>query len=155
MLYVETGKLRSQLQDRWHEGIFLGLQDRSDEVLVGTREGVFKARTLRRLDGVQRRDPELLKGLRGLPWQPVPGSEDAGEVAAAGQVQPVYVANEPLAEPAELPPPVVPKPFARRNLYVKREDIEKYGSTVGCPRLHRDRAWRTGGGSRSRMPCED
>jgi hypothetical protein len=102
VLYLEAGKLKSQLQDRWHEGIFLGVQDRSDEVLVGTREGVFKARTLRRLDGVQRRDPDLVKSLRGVPWQPVPGEENAGEVGAAGQAPVIYIANEPVGEPAEL-----------------------------------------------------
>jgi hypothetical protein len=133
VLYLEAGKLKSQLQDRWHEGIFLGVQDRSDEVLVGTREGVFKARTLRRLDGVQRRDPDLVKSLRGVPWQPVPGEENAGEVGAAGQSPVIYIANEPVGEPAELPPPVAPRAFARRSLYVKKEDIEKYGSTAGCP----------------------
>ncbi len=58
-MYLEAGKLRSQLQDRWHEGIFLGVQDRSDEVLVGTREGVVKARTLRRLDGCSGQTPNL------------------------------------------------------------------------------------------------
>ena len=131
-MYLEAGKLKSQLTDRWREGIFLGVQDRSDEVLVGTREGVFKARTLKRLDGVQRRDADLLKSLRGVPWQTVPGG-DAGDVAEAVRRPPVHIAAEPLVGPDELPPPVTGKALVRRNLYVKKEDIEKYGQTVGCP----------------------
>ena len=35
----------------WTDGLFLGVQDRSDEVVIGTRGGVFRARTVKRLDG--------------------------------------------------------------------------------------------------------
>ncbi len=94
---------------------------------------------------MQRRDADLLKALRGVPWQPVPGG-DAGDVAEAARRPPAHVAAEPLVGPDELPPPAVGKAFVRRNLYVKKEDIEKYGQTVGCPGCIAIAA-------RSRMPC--
>ena len=40
---------RAKLDDRMLEGIFLGVKLRSDEVIVGTSEGVIKTRTIKRL----------------------------------------------------------------------------------------------------------
>ena len=79
VMYLAAGKLKSKLSDRWCEGLFLGVQDRSDEVVIGTGDGVVKARTIKRLDGVQRADSNLLKTMRGLPWEPVPANVD-GEI---------------------------------------------------------------------------
>ncbi len=56
------------------------MQDRSDEVLIGAREEVVKARTVRRLDGMQHRDADLLRAMPGVPWQPAPG-DDKAEIA--------------------------------------------------------------------------
>ena len=58
-MYLLAGKQPSRLVDRWLEGLFLGVQDKSDEVLIGTRDGVVKARTVKRLDDTQRRDASL------------------------------------------------------------------------------------------------
>ena len=79
-MYLKAGKPASRLGDRWFEGLFLGVQDRSDEVLIGTRDGVVKARAVRRLDDVQRRDADLVKSMRGTPWEPVPGDPTDGLV---------------------------------------------------------------------------
>ncbi len=38
--YLEAGKPKSRLSDRWREGLFHGVQERSDEVVVCTRDGV-------------------------------------------------------------------------------------------------------------------
>ena len=128
-MYLMAGKQPSRLMDRWFEGLCLGVQDRSDEVLIGTRDGVVKARTVRRLDDVQRRDASLVREMRGTPWEPVPG--DPAEDAA------VPVAVVPLGQAAmvaELPLGVgVRAPGAARNLYVRRTDIDRFGATVGCP----------------------
>ena len=47
ILYLPSGKLQSRLHDRWMEGLYYGLQDASDEILVGTQEGVMKARSFK------------------------------------------------------------------------------------------------------------
>ena len=51
------------------EGLFLGVQDLSDKVVIGTREGVVKARTAKRLDAVQRTDAELVRDAARVRWR--------------------------------------------------------------------------------------
>ena len=62
------------------EGLSFEVQNRSNEVVVGTRDGVVKARTLKRLDGVQRIDVELVSEMRGPQRDPVPGNPEEVEV---------------------------------------------------------------------------
>ena len=106
-MYLKAGKNGSKLDDRWNSGLFLGVQDRSDEVVVGTESGVFKARTVKRLDPVQRRDAKLALEMRGLPWDPVPGviTED-GEVPTAI----VKIVAAPVVPMGDLPPGATPPP---------------------------------------------
>ena len=54
------------------EGIFLGVKLRSDEVIVGTSEGVIKTRTIKRLPEDKQWDKEFLWNLKGSPKQPDP-----------------------------------------------------------------------------------
>ena len=66
------------------EGLFRGAHDRFNEVVIGTRDGVVKAQTAKRLDGVQRIDAELVRETRETPWGLVPGDpsdEDAVPLA--------------------------------------------------------------------------
>ena len=51
---MEKPKDKGEIQN--HVGIMLGLEDRSDEVVVGTRERVVKARTVHRRPAGQRGD---------------------------------------------------------------------------------------------------
>lgn len=41
-------KGRDKLKVRWETGIFLGIRNSSNEVLIGTSEGVIKVRSIRR-----------------------------------------------------------------------------------------------------------
>ena len=68
-------KRMSKLDDKFLPGIFLGLTLKSDESLVGTPEGVVRARTIRRLPPAERGDKELLQAIRGTVWKPVPTEE--------------------------------------------------------------------------------
>ena len=67
---------KADLEPRFMDGIFLGLTDRSDEILIWCQEGFRKARTMkRRPEGERWRRDELLS-IRGTPLQPHPGSDD-------------------------------------------------------------------------------
>ena len=44
--YVAQGKKRAKLEARWFTGVYLGLVDRSDEVIIGTDQGCFKVRLI-------------------------------------------------------------------------------------------------------------
>ena len=52
----------------WERGIWLGRVEDSEEHLVATEAGVWKARSLRRLEPERAHDARLLLAVRGLPW---------------------------------------------------------------------------------------
>lgn len=64
---------RSNMEENFEEGIFLGMRLRSDEVVIGTTGGVIKARSVRRKPEAERWDKEMCKAMRGTPRSPVPG----------------------------------------------------------------------------------
>ena len=54
-------------------GIWLGVNERTEEILVGTRRGVIKCHTVSRLAEGEQWDREAILAMKGLPWEPVPG----------------------------------------------------------------------------------
>ena len=78
ILYQPAGKMPSRLDPRFIPGIFFGVVEGSEEVLVGTGQGVVKARSFKRLPADGRADPAAFRAVIGVPWRLVPG--DAGEV---------------------------------------------------------------------------
>eukprot|EP00973_Karenia_brevis_P033282 4592423-Karenia_brevis.AAC.1 len=58
-LSVPEKKIRRRFEDRWHTGIYLGLVERSNMVLVGTAQGVRKVNCIKRLPPQQATDREL------------------------------------------------------------------------------------------------
>ena len=64
---------RGKLESRWESGVFLGIREESNEILVGTSDGVVKARTFRRKGSDEDRwNKDEILSMRGLPWQPDP-----------------------------------------------------------------------------------
>ena len=62
---------RFKAESRWGEGIWLGFRDESNEIFVGTVQGVVKVRTVRRKGTAQSRwDGKLFNSVKGTPWQP-------------------------------------------------------------------------------------
>ena len=57
-----SGKL-GKLDDRYYDGIFLGMRLRSDEILIGTEHGVIKARSICRHPEGHQWDKEAAKAL--------------------------------------------------------------------------------------------
>jgi hypothetical protein len=70
-------KGKKTFEERWAEGIWLGVREESSEILVGTMEGVVKARSFRhKATNEDRWDPKWLDGFRGVPWEPEPGRQN-------------------------------------------------------------------------------
>ena len=55
---------------------FLGIRDESNELLIGTAQGVLKVRTIRYYIKISEKwEPVSFSEIVGLPWEPVPGRE--------------------------------------------------------------------------------
>ena len=130
-LRVAEKRMRQKFEDRWNTGIYLGLVERSNMVVVGTLNGVVKVNCIKRLPMNQAKDPELLKSIRGYPWRLTPGDvqNEPGEV-------PTVVASEPFVPEDELPPRLPREreaEVAPRRVYIRRNvELRKYGFTQGC-----------------------
>ena len=61
-------------EERWKEGIWLGVREQSGEIIVGTKDGVVKCRTFKRKATEEERwDVKFLDEMVGVPWMPLPG----------------------------------------------------------------------------------
>ena len=110
VLYLRIPK-RSGLDDRWNEGIFVGLVRRTQELLVATPEGVYKCRSVKRMTSEERIDRNAFDSIRGAPWQPIPG-QALMDVPVSMRVEiPAVIPH------SELPPPVEVAPPNRRRTY--------------------------------------
>ena len=68
------GKEKSKV--RWFLGVFLGVREETGELIVGTPEGIVKARDFRRHGSSQDRwNKKLFDSFRGVPWATIPGHE--------------------------------------------------------------------------------
>jgi hypothetical protein len=106
------------------EGIFLGVQDRSDEVLIGTVNGVVKCRDIRRQAEDRRWDKDAVLAICVTPSQPTEGSEDMR----------VKTYISPGLDDASVPLPPAHDRTGQGSRRVKllRQDFERAGLTIGC-----------------------
>ena len=65
-------------------GIFLGKMNETDEFLIGTPRGVHSARSIRRLEMRLRWSSDLVKDLRGVPWNSKTTFRRPRKIAANG-----------------------------------------------------------------------
>ena len=73
MTSKNTSKSAPKADAKFHDGVWLGLRMKSDESIVGTPNGVIKAKTVRRLPEEQRWCAEDVLSMRGVQSNPVPG----------------------------------------------------------------------------------
>ena len=104
----------------------MGVRDETGEITIGIEQGVIKARDFKRKASIEERwSRDKVLGIRGVPWEPVPGK---GESELSVQVH--------LPTEREEPKPVeegTERREIRRRVRIRREDVMKYGYTIGCP----------------------
>ena len=120
----ETKERKDKFESEWAEGIWLGHSRASNEMLIGTREGVVRAYAVKRQDEDQRWDGSLIKEMKGTPQQPNPNKP--------GMTIPIKIRfDEP--EAAE-PIPSVParEEKGMRRMGITEALLKKYGYTEDC-----------------------
>merc|ERR1712240_171121 len=120
------GPKENKLDAKWDEGYFLGFNWRTSEAIVGTKDGVVKASTIRRVGAHRRWDAEGLDAVRGVPWQWDPDSDVETQKLLVRHLTEEEKAALAIPTPAEGP----------RNVYrmrLKRDDFIEKGFTDGCP----------------------
>lgn len=59
---------KEQIQPKMMLGIWLGILERIEEVIIGTQQGVIKCRVVNRLPENQRWNKDLVVNMTGSPW---------------------------------------------------------------------------------------
>ena len=86
---------------------------------MGTAEGVFRAREVRRLEQQDKWDKEAINNVIGVPWRVADGK---------------WTVDRPVTRMDFLPPPPVPFEGVRvQRERITRTDIETFGTAAGCP----------------------
>ena len=115
---------RGKLDPRWDTGVFLGVREESNEVVVGTNEGVIKCRTFRRKGSQEERwNRDTILGIKGVPWQPNP-RVNTFDIRSRIVV--------PVEQPSEVEVGRM-REFARRRWRIEASDLSTHGYTMGCP----------------------
>ena len=122
---LPESKGENKLDSRWEEGIYLGLKDESNELIVGNKEGVRKIRSWAKKPEGDRWAKEKLDEMKGVPWEPIPG-RGIREIKAHVTLPESSTDGGILEEPSTRE--VIP-----RRVKIGKEDIARFGMTIGCP----------------------
>ena len=111
---------------RWRTGVFLGVQDSTNEVILGTPEGCVKARTIRRRSTpADRWGRASFDSIVGSPWALVPGRNDA-------TLRPRVTFPAEREERAELADDQPRQAITRRAYLPRTSFANEWGYTQGC-----------------------
>ena len=130
---VVTRNVRlNKLAAKWRDAIFLGIKESSGEYFVGTPDGVFRARSVKRKPDDEKYQRSLLESMKGVPWQLHPNS--TADVVEPLPPQPAVQPRIPA--PADDVPPAdkeLAAPIPRQLSIRRNVELERYGYTPGCP----------------------
>ena len=124
----EGGPL-GKLTCMWEDGVYLGVKGSTGEIMVGDKRGVWVTRTTRRKPESERWDRQNLEMIVGVPWKPNEGDAKAGGEGLDGGVR---IMDKEYRERLEEREKEEHAPVPRR-MYIRKEDLEKFGYTVKCP----------------------
>ena len=123
VFYLEQSKKKVQVEEKWHEEVFLGIKYESD--------GIVFARSMRR---VPKEDSGMLcNSIRGLPMGLTAWCRER-EREIVNRVQ----LDVKAAVPGRQAPPPTTGEQLRRRVYIRRVELAKYGYTdqcIGCQEL--------------------
>ena len=113
------------------DGAFIGIRDRSDEMLIMTPSGgVYKTRNVRRRPESERWDFEFLTTLKGLSVEPESGGgRDGSRCTSRGYGSP----DASTRTSPQVVVPAAPVDRAASRLCIRRSDVQKYGYSMNCP----------------------
>ena len=140
----------------------MGTARESNEMLIGTREGVTRCYAVKRMTDEERWSAEEVREMRGTPQRPnpqkaglhIPTRMPLGEPPSGGTDGDAAGGNEEGIPPESAPSP---DPLFRRTPITHKE-IDKYGPTpgcVGCQSKMRGEVTRRGHSDRCRNRIEE
>ena len=77
IMYLKMGsKGVNKMDCRWETGLWVGMKDDSNESITSTKGGCLKTRDAKRFGDLDDRwNLTFFKEVKGVPWEPIPGSK--------------------------------------------------------------------------------
>ena len=120
----EGGPL-GKLSCMWDDGVFLGVKGTTGEYIIGDVKGVWRTRTVRRKPESERWSRKNIGRVVATPWKmKVDEAGDGEEMRTAVRVMDKDYVDAETREAHEKVP---------RNVYIRVEDLDRLGYTMGCP----------------------
>ena len=111
----------------WEDGIYLGIRGMSGEIIVGTKAGVWKTRTVQRKPKEYRWCPTNEKLVGGVPWKTEAEDEEQEEKGPDKVMRPEMKRMGEKEEEETKARIEVPRSFT-----ITRADLERHGFTSKC-----------------------
>jgi len=118
-----SSERKNKFDSEWKEGLWLGHARKSNEVVIGTYDGVVRAWAIRRRSD-DPWDSKLIKGMRGTPQQPDPNRP--------GSNIPIQVSFETSTAEPTVVTETLRKETAPRSMKIMKWMLDKHGYTEGC-----------------------
>ncbi len=112
----------ADMEPRWEEGIWVGINPRTNEVLIGTPSGVIRAKAIRRRTKDERWSYDKVMEIKGAPWDP------AATRANVDHQTHIHEADSKEDDGRE----EADAGHQARPVYIRKQDIEEFGATPGC-----------------------
>jgi len=113
----------------WEDGIYLGIKGMSGEIIVGTKDGVWKTRTISRKPKEIRWCQSNIDMVGGVPWRT---NADGEEEEADGAMPDKVITIETKQMEPEETKEVQAKVDVPRSFMISKRDLEKHGYTSKC-----------------------
>ena len=97
VIFRDTGPIKCKLRTNWNFGVWLGRDSQDDMHVLGTRQGIVKARSVKRTTQSERYDQQLLLQMKGRPYD-IRGDKVIEEPPTV-QITPGLRSSSPSAEP--------------------------------------------------------
>jgi hypothetical protein len=108
-----------KLSSAWKHGVYVGIRSKSGEFIVADKEGIWKARSIRRLPLDERWKSSNLDMVSHFPWKTREGAVVQTDVIRL--------------EPHEIPVGPAAGESIPRQVYLRKSDFEEHGFTSSCP----------------------
>ena len=127
---------KNKVGPKWEKGIWLGNSRESNETLVGTKGGVIRCYSIKRMPSEEKWQKDQVLELQGTPQQPNPsrsGLRIPIRLEVDGEASGGASGPSPAPPDGDVPPipEDIPDPLVRRTPITFRE-VEKYGPTPNC-----------------------
>ena len=140
VFYSTPKKGRAKMDMRWKLGVYLGHAHASNELFIGIPNGnILKARSAVRVIEESRWSKDAIQKIIGSPDDMHPVDDNnptADEVESSERPHDFDVPEvDPDAQAADIGEDhEVPNGAGFRRIRITRRDLDKYGTTPGCPR---------------------